>query len=467
MIRHCSIIDRYAFDKVYMCEVPNLNEAFPPCNMRNDCMTQQSTGEPSLWNRLLGPRDCILLEHVCGPGKARKLKALLRAGPRPLLHFPPKETVAAIVTCGGLCPGLNSVIHYVTETLLQNYGARRVIGIKGGFGGFYDADLEPLELTMDAVNGLQNQGGTLLGSSRGGFDLDKILLFLQKHEVTHLYVIGGDGTHRGADKIAHACLERKLNIAVAGIPKTIDNDVDLLDRSFGFTTSVEAAQNAIKVAVTEATCNLPNGIGIVKLMGRSSGFIAAYATMASGEVDLCLVPEAPIVLEGDKGCLPHLERVVADKGYAVVVVAEGAGEELLGASAETDASGNKKLPKIGEFMQAKIEEYFAKQGKQCSPKYIDPSYMVRSVPANASDQILCMQLAQNAVHAAMAGYTSFTVGMVNNKVVLIPISLITATSPRKLDPYGRTWERIISITLQPNTVPFRPVKGAAPREPEH
>ena len=187
------------------------------------------------------------------------------------------------------------------------------------------------------------------------------------------------------------CCYQGLNVSVAGIPKTIDNDIDFIDQSFGFNSAVEAAQLAIRTAKTEAVCNKPNGIGIVKLMGRSAGFIAAHSTMSSSDVDLCLVPEVPIVLEGPKGCLPHLRRRVREQGYAVVVVAEGAGEELLGESAEVDAGGNKKLPPIGEFMKTAITDYYAKHGEEATVKYIDPSYMVRSVPANAADS-LCKSL---------------------------------------------------------------------------
>ncbi|CAM9580426.1 unnamed protein product [Phaeothamnion confervicola] len=217
-------------------------------------------------------------------------------------------------------------------------------------------------------------------------------------------------------------------------------------------SAVEAAQRAISSAVTEAKCNLPNGVGVVKLMGRSAGYIAAYATLASGDIDLCLVPEAPIVLDGPAGCLPHIEKRVRDKGYAVVVVAEGAGEELLGESTERDASGNKRLPPIGEFMKMAIESYFKRHGKTATVKYIDPSYMIRSVSANAFDQIYCMQIAGNAVHGAMAGLTAFSAGVVNNRTVYIPMTELVENSPRNMNVRGRTWERVLSLTLQPNTV---------------
>lgn len=184
-------------------------------------------------------------------------------------------------------------------------------------------------------------------------------------------------------------------------------------------------------------------------MGRSSGFLAAFATLASQDVDLCLVPEVPIVLEGEKGVLPHLERVIDKRGHAVVVVAEGAGEELLGASVEVDAGGNKKLPPIGAWLTKQIKAHFKKLDREVTVKYIDPSYMVRSVPADAGDSYLCMLLAHAAAHGAMAGYTGFTVGLVKNKSVMIPIPELARTSPRTMNPQGRTWERVVAVTNQP------------------
>lgn len=239
------------------------------------------------------------------------------------------------------------MIREVTLSLLKHYKVEHVLGIRGGFNGMTTNDFEVISLTDDVVKDCHHQGGSILGSSRGGFDIPKMLAFLDKHGINQLYVIGGDGTHRGANKISDACKERGLNIAVIGIPKTIDNDIDLIDRSFGFQTSVEAAQYAIASAKTEARCNLPNGIGIVKLMGRSSGFIAAYSSLASGDIDLCLVPEIPLTDDLLESYLAFLLRRVQENGHAVVVVAEGAGEEICGRSAEVDKGGNRILPKIG------------------------------------------------------------------------------------------------------------------------
>lgn len=407
------------------------------------------------YNKLIGIHECILADLVRKPGSEPSTRAYIRAGPRRELHFNPKTVNAAIVTCGGLCPGLNNVVREITNSLIFMYGIKgKVWGIRGGYKGFYDPAYEPVQLSPQLVENIHHKGGTVLSSSRGGFDLDKILSFIQKKNIKQLYVIGGDGTHRGAFRIHEGCMEKGLNCSIAGIPKTVDNDISQIDRSFGFTSSVEAAQDAIRSAKVEASCNVPNGVGIVKLMGRSAGFIAAHSTLSSGDVDLCLVPEAPLVLDGEIGCLPHVYRRVKEKGFAVVVVAEGAGEEILGASNEVDASGNKKLPKIGEFMKRSIETFFQNKGEIATVKYIDPSYMIRSVPANAYDSLYCMQLAQNAVHGAMAGFTGFSVGLCNNKMVLLPIPQLVKTSPRMMNNRGRTWERVLAQTRQPNTVAF-------------
>ena len=417
------------------------------------------------YNRLVGPRELVLVDTTVRTDDHQHnhnnnnysttttfRRALHRAGPRQLLHFAPPTVHAAIVTCGGLCPGLNNVIRELVHSLYYLYGVRQVWGVTGGFNGFLGKEgYDPILLTNSMVENIHHEGGTVLRSSRGGFEEAKILEFLREKKIDQLYVIGGDGTHRAAYKISQACRENKLNVAVAGIPKTIDNDVDYIDRSFGFVSAVEAAQNSIRTAKTEAQCNMPNGIGIIKLMGRSAGFLAAYAALGSGDVDCVLVPEVDIVLEGPDGILPFIRQRVKEQKYAVVVVAEGAGEELLGESTMTDAGGNKKLPPIGEFIRCRIEEYFAKLNEECTVKYIDPSYMVRSVPANAADSLYCMALAQNAVHGAMAGYTGFTTGLVNNRMVYLPIPQVVSASPRSLNPFGQTWERVLAMTGQPNT----------------
>mmetsp|Transcript_15253 Transcript_15253/g.28466 ORF Transcript_15253/g.28466 Transcript_15253/m.28466 type:complete len:551 (+) Transcript_15253:3-1655(+) len=472
-----TLLNDLSLQEIYLWEVEHLGAHFRSeftgmNKMKNQSAYSEYTSEPSSpvavstgdgsdYNKLISNHEVIIADIKQKPaagGGVNRTRAYVRAGPRKHLHFNPSGVTAAIVTCGGLCPGLNNVIRELTNTLIHLYGAKKVLGIRGGYAGFYTDAWQPIELTPEIVNNIHHEGGTFLGSSRGGFDIDKTVAFLKKHKINQLYVIGGDGTHRGAFRIHEECMKLKMNVGVCGIPKTIDNDVDHIDRSFGFSSAVQAAQSAIRTAKTEASCNLPNGIGIVKLMGRSAGFVAVHAAMSSGDVDLCLVPEIPIVLEGEKGCLPFLQRRVKEQGFAVVVVAEGAGEELLGESTETDASGNKKLPAIGEFLKSKINEFFKKNDPQgATVKYVDPSYIIRSCPANAADSLYCMQLAQNAVHGLMAGYTGFSVGLCNNRMVLLPIPYLVETSPRHMDAHGRTWERVLSITRQPNTAkPMKP-----------
>lgn len=415
-------------------------------------------------------------------GRKATTAAYVKAGPRRELHFKPGNIRAAIVTCGGLCPGMNNVIQEVVRSIYSLYGCEIVLGIRGGYNGFYNSDEPPFALVphqRDAylyqqkknptciMNGvtrncqvvsvatIHHDGGTVIAAGRGGLsqdsteELEKIVNFIRENRVQHLYVAGGDGTQRGANKIADRCIELKLDCVVVGIPKTIDNDIAVVDRSFGFETAVEAAANAVRAATVEAKCNKPRGIGIVRLMGRHAGFIAANATLAAGEVDLCLVPELPLVFEGENGCLAHLYRTVEEKGHAVVVVAEGAGLDHLEMLGEADGGGHKRLPPIGEYVKEKISTYFKAQKNPATIKYIDPSYMIRSVAANAADASLCIRLAQNAVHGAMAGMTKMIVGVVHNRIVYMPLEYVCDASPTKMNVMGSTWERVLCSTLQP------------------
>jgi 6-phosphofructokinase 1 len=386
--------------------------------------------------------------HVC--------RAFLRAGPRRSTFFDRKFCKAAVVTCGGLCPGLNDVIYHLTLALRTLYGVKEVLGIRGGWWGFYDGT-PPLPLTMHSVDGIQHKGGTVLGAARGGFEPEKILSAIQSMGVNLVFIIGGDGTHRGALKLHNMAASMKLPISFVGIPKTIDNDVDIIDRSFGFESAVEEARKAIKCAKTEAQC-APNGVGIVKLMGRHAGFIAVFATLASSDVDLVLIPELPLDVDPKSpfNCLNHVKNVVEKKGHAVVVVAEGAGADVLLSAVQsqqghkTTADGKQpELPPIGEWIKEKLTVYLKESGIAATVKYIDPSYMIRSVPANAADSVYCLLLAQNAVHGAMAGYSGFSPGLSNNRVVFLPIETLVAKSPIGVNPYGRTIERILGITKQP------------------
>ena len=377
-----------------------------------------------------------------------------RSGARRDIFFDPARVRAAVVTCGGLCPGLNDVVRGVVGSL-HVYGVpeEQVLGVRYGFRGFYSDDCPPSPLTMRDVSGIQCRGGTILGTSRGGADLDRIVDSIQDLGVNMVFVVGGNGGNAGANEIHNTCKSRGYPCAVIGVPKSIDNDILVIDKTFGFDTAVEEATKAIRAAFVEAS-SAYRGVGLVKLMGRSSGFIALHASIASGEVDVCLVPEQQFKLQGEGGLLSHLEKVLESKGHAVVVVAEGAGQDLLtrsgGGSGEVmrDPSGNPILADIGAFLKSEFQRNFT-GGSRVDLKYIDPTYMIRAVETNPSDKMYCQVLAQGAVHGAFAGFTGITVGVVNNHAAYLPIDLVTSCT-RVVDVRGKTWLRLLEANNQPS-----------------
>jgi 6-phosphofructokinase 1 len=374
------------------------------------------------------------------------------AGPREMIYFDPARVQSAIVTCGGLSPGLNDVIRAIVMESHYRYGAPPVLGIRYGYNGLNrERGYEPLELTPQVVLDIHQEGGTILGSSRGGTeDMEVLVDTLEQRGINILYTIGGDGTHRGAHRIANIALERKLNLSVVGVPKTIDNDMSYLQRTFGFETAFSKAVDAITAAHVEAE-GAPNGIGLVKLMGRHSGFIAANATLAMNDVNFVLVPEVPFDLDGDNGFLRYLEKRLERRGHAVICVAEGAGQDLLmkdTSQQKCDASGNIVLEDIGVYLKMKISEYFKELNVPINLKYIDPSYMIRSAPANPNDSIFCTLLGQFAVHAAMMGRTDITIGQWNNVYTHVPIELVISKR-NQIDPNSRFWYNVLEATGQP------------------
>ncbi len=374
--------------------------------------------------------------------------AFEKAGPRQRIFFDPARTVAAIATCGGLCPGLNNVIRSVFLQLHHGYGVREVLGVRFGYAGLNAATgAPPVRLTEAFVESIHKLGGTVLGSSRGPQDPRVMVDWLEARGVNLFFPVGGDGTQRGAREIAAEAARRKLPLAVVGIPKTIDNDLPYVWESFGYKTALEKAREVLDCAHAEAK-GVVNGIGLVKLMGRHSGSIAAGATLASQEVNFTLVPEVPFRLEGERGFLKALERRMVARGHAVVAVAEGAGQELLAAAPEKDASGNVKLVDIGPWLRAKIQEHFAAARIPVNVRYFDPSYIIRSVPANTTDALLCDRFARYAVHAAMAGKTDVLMGLWYNTFIHVPIPLVHS-EVKRLKPEGDVWRAVLAATGQP------------------
>ncbi|CAI5496287.1 unnamed protein product [Closterium sp. Naga37s-1] len=450
-------------------DVPHLSEWIPDL---------QTYSNPLVLNPAYAYVDQYFVEPndmVCQQVSARlsdldSISYFRRAGPRERIVYHPREVRAAIVTCGGLCPGLNTVIREIVWGLWFQYGARHILGIDGGYRGFYSRNL--MELNPWVINDIHKRGGTFLGTSRGGHDTTRIVNSIEDRGINQVFIIGGDGTQRGAELIYEETRRRGLKVAVAGIPKTIDNDIAIIDRSFGFDTAVEEAQRAIYAAHVEAE-STRNGVGLVKLMGRYCGQIAMHATLASRDVDCCLIPEVPFHLEGPGGLFDFIDRRLYESEHCVLVVAEGAGQENMarhmsasdddvagGAGMGRDASGNAKLMDVGLWMSAQIKSHFARQRKEIQLKYIDPTYMIRAIPANASDNIYCTLLAHGAVHGVMAGYTGFIVGPVNNRHCYIPVNKITQ-KPNSISLTDRMWARLLAATSQPSFLRIDPTATTA------
>jgi len=371
------------------------------------------------------------------------------AGPRDRLFFDPTKTRAGIVTCGGLCPGLNNVIRSLFLQLRYGYGVPEVLGFRMGYRGLDPhRGPEPFVLTHRMVDDIHQHGGTLLGTSRGPVDIGIAVEHLIRRGVDMLFCIGGDGTQRGAYALYEACRQRGHALSVVGVPKTIDNDVRYVTRTFGYLTALDESRRVIDAAHTEA-CSVQNGVALVKLMGRHAGFIAAGATVASQDVNFTLIPEVPFALGGPTGFLAALKRRVLERGHAVVVVAEGAGQDLFAESPEArDASGNVRLRDIGPFLSEGITTFFANERVPVTLRYFDPSYQIRSRPANCEDAVMCDQFARQAVHAALAGKTGLVVGFLHGAFIHVPTDLIVS-GVKQVEPDGPLWQAVLATTGQP------------------
>jgi 6-phosphofructokinase 1 len=384
-----------------------------------------------------------------GPGNSGETIEFECAGPRSHLYFHPGAAKAAIVTCGGLCPGLNDVVRSIFLEMHFRYGVRDIWGIRFGYAGLDPANgFEPVQIDAHMVEDIHHSGGSILGASRGPVDPKVAVDFLQQRGINILLCVGGDGTLRGAHRLHLEAQSRGYELVVVGIPKTIDNDIPYVWRSFGYQTAIDEAVRVIGAAHNEARSHF-NGIGLVKLMGRAAGFIAAGATVASQEVNYALVPEIPFALHGESGFLQDLRQRIKRRRHAVIVVAEGAGQNLMdSAPAGLDQSGNPRRHDIGTFLRDEVERYFKAENIPVTLKYFDPSYLIRSRPANCDDSLLCSQFARHAVHAAMAGKTDVVIGLWYNVFVHVPIPKTIATK-RRMAPEGELWSAALAATGQP------------------
>lgn len=369
------------------------------------------------------------------------------AGPRRKIYFDPGKTKCAIVTCGGLCPGINDVIRAIVLEAHHAYNAPSVLGIRYGLEGFIPSyNHKVAELTTKTVEHIHQFGGTVLGSSRGPQSPEAIVDALERMNVSILFVIGGDGSMKAAAAIELEARQRGIRLSVIGIPKTIDNDINFVPLSFGFDTAVDTACEAIRCAHVEAT-GVMNGVGIVKLMGRESGFIAAQASLALRDANFVLVPEAHFRFEGEDGLLMALEKRLLERHHAVIITAEGAGHHLMELTDKRDASGNPVLGDIGDLLRTRFGDYLKARGIPHVIKFIDPSYIIRSVPANANDRVYCGFLGQHAVHAAMAGRTGMVVAKIMDRYVHVPFELVTSQR-RHMSIRSALWRSVLESTGQ-------------------
>ncbi|MEE8480861.1 MAG: ATP-dependent 6-phosphofructokinase [Desulfobacterales bacterium] len=426
--------------------IPVIGEEKIPSPIQRGKRSAQSQSFVSDTERIITDVNLNNLTMMIEEGK--EIPSFEMAGPRKKIYFDPSKLKCALVTCGGLCPGLNDIIRSIVLELFHGYGVRNICGIRFGLQGFipkYGHDV--MDLKPETVVNILEMGGTILGSSRGPQPIDEIVDCLERMNIGILFMIGGDGTLMAACKIADAFSERGLMISVVGIPKTIDNDIHLVSRSFGFDTAVDVATQAIRGAHYEAM-GYPNGIGLIKLMGRHSGFIAATAALAQQDVNFVLIPEVDFDLEGSNGLLGAIESRLNQRGHAVIVVAEGAGQKFFENEVkELDASGNVKLKDIGLFLKDEMSSYFKAKNIEISIKYIDPSYMIRSLPANANDRVFCSFLGRDAVHGAMIGKTKFLISYWNNNFVYVPM-IASAGKRKHVDPNGKLWLSVLEATGQ-------------------
>ena len=429
-----------------MTAISNLGEAKIPTPVQKRTDGSEDISFVSDESRVIIEADSDRISQMAK--ESQPLPSFELAGPRRHIFFDPSKLKCALVTCGGLCPGLNDIIRSIVLELHYAYGVSNIFGIRYGLQGFiagYGHDL--INLTCEFVVNIHDRGGTVLGSSRGPQDIDEIVDSMERMNIGLLFMVGGDGTLTAANRITDKIAERGLKIGVVGVPKTIDNDIYMVSRSFGFDTAVDVATSAIVSANNEAE-GYPNGIGLIKLMGRHSGFIAATAVLAQQDVNFVLIPEIDFDLKGPNGLLNALEKRLADRKHAVIVAAEGAGQKYFESNKnERDASGNIKLNDIGIYLKEAIGDYFAGKGIDVSIKYIDPSYMIRSLPANANDRVFCNFLGRNSVHAGMSGRTGMLIGHWNNQFVHIPMNLI-ANKRKKVNPRGSLWRSALEATGQ-------------------
>jgi 6-phosphofructokinase 1 len=377
--------------------------------------------------------------------RAEVANGCVRANAARDIYWAPEKVKVGMVTCGGLCPGLNSIIREITNVLWYDYGIKDITGMTGGYNGLsHPEQFEPMELNPSVVRTIHMQGGSILKAGRGGLECEKIINNLRDRGINVLFVIGGDGTQFAAHLLFKEAKKQDYQLSIVGVPKSIDNDVLFIDKTFGFESAVATASDIIRNAWVEAS-SCENGVGVVKLMGRDAGFVAVYASLASTLVDVTLIPEVDFKLADVHN---HVYNTLKRKGHCVVVVAEGAGQKFVATDAK-DATGHQVYGDIGVFMKDSINAYLKDKGGRCF--YIDPSYIIRSCPIRPNDHIYCLRLASDAVHTAMRGYSGVCVGALHNVICIFPSNII-ASGKRKMGVNSSFWQHAVQRSKMPVTL---------------
>lgn len=317
--------------------------------------------------------------------------------------------IIGILTGGGDCPGLNPVIRAVVRRAI-NFNIE-VIGIKNGWAGLIVADTQVL--TLESISGILPKGGTILGTSRtnpykNAGDVKKVVENYKKLGLEALVAVGGEDTLGVANKLC------KEGLNIVGIPKTIDNDLNATDYTFGFDTAVNIATECIDRLHTTAESH--HRIMVVEVMGRHAGWIATHAGMAGG-ADIILIPELPIDI--GEVCEYIKKRHERGKTFSIAVVAEGAkfkaGDTVV-QEEKLDAFGHVRLGGIGSTLAEEIEK---RTGYETRVTVL--GHIQRGGSPTAFDRVLATRFGVKAVDLAMENKFGQMVSLKGNEIVYVPL----------------------------------------------
>jgi len=330
-----------------------------------------------------------------------------------------------VATGGGDCPGLNAVIRAIVKRADQE-ADWEVVGSVEAFNGILTDPPQVVRLTNRDVSGIQNRGGTILKTtSKGGpfawptqhadgsWTLEDRSAEMLERLVDPLHVdgvisIGGEGSMDIAQKL----YERGMN--VIGIPKTIDNDLTSTDVTFGFQTAVEIATDAVDKLITTAASH--NRLMILEVMGRHAGWIGLSAALAGG-ADVALIPEIPYDVEKVAEKIKH--RMANGRGYAIVVIAEGAtpvGGGQTARKSDQIGYGNEILGGVGHRLLGELKDHV-----DVEARVVILGHLQRGGTPVAYDRILGTQFGVKAVELALAGDYGKMVAYRTPHVVSVPI----------------------------------------------